>query len=70
MLSALFHNHRKHDNINKTKQQNVIEKRFRFERISNRNTNISTTTKTTTTKKNICRKKKEFSIMKQRTKKQ
>ena len=72
MLSALFHNHQKHDNINETRQQNVIEKRLRFEKISNRDTNISRTTTTRTTtaaKENICRKKK-FSIVKQRTKKQ
>ena len=53
----------------KTKQSNVIKKRLRFEEVSNRNTNVSTTTRTTTAKKDIDRKKK-FSIMKQRTKKQ
>ena len=35
MLSALFHNHQKHNNINETKQHHVIKKRFRFEKISN-----------------------------------
>ena len=35
MLSALFHNYHKHNSINETKQQNVIQKRFRFEKISN-----------------------------------